>query len=105
MSGKLGKILTNGTIQKVATIPSNLTYASINILVSNPLAVIADTEVWISDATSPSTVDFIEPKAHIPAEGKLEIYARLVSPGENIFVRGPAGLAVRVESADELLPQ
>lgn len=104
MSGKLDKILTNGSIQKAATVPSNVTYASMNVLVVNPLSTVTQVELWLSDATSPSPVDYIQSSVAVPAGGTLEVYARLVSPGENLFVRAAAGLAVRVETADEVLP-
>lgn len=104
MSGKLNKILTNGSIQLAATVPANVTYSSVNVVIANPLATICEAEVWISDAQSPSPVDYIQSKVVIPAGGTLEIYARLAGPGENVFVRGTAGAAVRIESADEVLP-
>lgn len=104
MSGKLNKILSNGSIQLAATVPANVTYSSLNVVVSNPLAVVCEAEVWFSDAQTPGTVDYIQPKVTIPAGGALEIYGRLASPGENVFVRATAGAAVRVESADEILP-
>ena len=104
MSGKLNKILTTGAVQLAGEIPMSLTYASLNILVSNPKDTEATIELWIGDSDQPAAVDLIEPGAVVPAKGKLETFCRLVSPGEKVFVKtSVAGLVVRLETADELL--
>lgn len=104
MSGKLNKILTTGAVQLAGEVPMNLTYASLNILVSNPKDTEVTVELWLSDSAQPAVVDMIEPGAVVPAKGKLETFCRLVSPGEKIFVKtSVAGLVVRLETADEVL--
>ena len=107
MSGLLGKKITTGAMLEIARVPNAITYAAINILISNPSSVATPeangVEIFIADAGSaPGNVDLIEPGAIIPAKGKLEWNCRLVSPGEVIYVRAPSGYVVRVESADEI---
>ncbi len=105
MSGLLGKSLTTVNTQRVARLDETVaTYASVNILVVNPLQQDVAVDLWISDAAVPATVDLVAPGTVIPPNGTLEWNCRLLSGGEGVFVRSAvAGLVVRVESADELV--
>jgi hypothetical protein len=111
MSGLLAKKLTTGAMLEIGQINQNVSYAAINILVVNNSTMATPAgeavEIYIADGSSPTpgAIDVIEPAAILPAKGKLEWNCRLVSPGEKIFVKAPAGYTVRVESADEVLPE
>ena len=102
MSGVLNKALTTNAVQLVGTVPGT-TYSCVNIVVSNPLAVDAEMQLWISTSNTPSTVDMVEPIVIIPSNGRYEQTARICSAGENIFVKAAAGCVIRVETVDEVL--
>lgn len=93
------KTTTNGNIQSLGRVPADLQgTASMNLVVSNPGASAAGPLVaYLSDNTSPASVDTIVPGEQIQSKGVMELACRLVKAGEYILVNGPAGLIVRVE--------
>lgn len=101
MSGLLGKALTIGGIQRIATLPGDIEYASVNILIANPTPSPQIVSVFIGTSDIATAVDTIIPGAIIPSKGELEIACRICSPGEKISVDGPSGLVVRVENVAE----
>lgn len=101
MSGLLNKLVTNGSVQEVATIPG-MTYSSVNIRVANPLNVDKPVTIWATIQNSPSVVDLIEPGFILEANGgRFEQSCMIMTAGEKIFVQADAGLVVRVETVDE----
>lgn len=100
MSGLLGKVLTDNTIQTVAAVPNNVPYSYVNINVANGTGQAAELTVWFGTGTEPVAVDLIEPAAQLSIKGSYNREAHLLNAGEKIFVKGTTGLAVRVETVD-----
>jgi len=102
MSGLLNKILTDGSVQLVGTIPNTGTFSSINLLAANDTTQDISLRVWIGTDATPSQVDLVDPQAIVPGKGRYEDTVRITSPGENVFVQAAVGLVVRVETVDEV---
>lgn len=99
MSIVVYKAITTGNIQSLGRVPADLQgTASLNLVISNPGASAAGPVVaYLSDNTSPASVDTIVPGEQINSKGIMELACRLVKPGEYILVNAPAGLIVRAE--------
>lgn len=101
MSGLLNKIVADGTPQLVATVPTGISFAALNILAANDNATDATLRVWIGTDATPSQADLVEPGVVIGGKGRYEDSVRIASPAESIFVQATAGVVIRVENVAE----
>lgn len=105
MSGLINKTLTTGAAepQHVGTVP-DCTYATVNVIISNPSGGLVQNEVAVtlymsSDPAQADQIDMVDPKAYIPVDGRYVYACAVTSPDEHIFVKtDTAGLVVRVEA-------
>lgn len=103
MSGLLNKLITNGSVQKVATVPT-IQFGSMNVRVVNPTNADQPIKLWLSaDATAPSQADLIEHRAVVPANGGRYMDTGLiVSASETLYIQAAADLVVRAELVEEV---
>lgn len=102
MSGLLNKLITDGTVQEVATVPV-CDYALLQISLMNPTAAEVNGKLWLTQQAVPTAVDTIEPAVVLAANGGRASYESCVaSQGEKLFVQAPAGCVVRVTSIEKL---
>ena len=101
--GKLGTgVTTANTNLQVYQVPVECVYADINISVVNPGASDSAIEVAVAANTVPTSDEYIEKGAIIPALGGTFNHSGvLASPGERVIVKTvQAGLVVRVDGKE-----
>lgn len=102
-NGVLGKSMSNaGNYVNPYTVPSGISFATININVCNTDANDTKVRIAISTSAAPSTADFIEKDVVVPASGVLERTCILVSPGEKVFVYAEnSSCSIRVHGLEQ----
>ncbi len=103
MSGLLNKVITNGEVMHIGTVPEgDVKYSLVNVLVINPTNAPIEGRLYATNQLNPSLVDLIDHRVVLVANGgRAEYSCGTMSPGEKLFIEAPAGLVVRVTSIDE----
>lgn len=101
MSGLLNKLVSDGAIQILGTVP-DAPFSSVTIRAVNSTGVDVPIRLWASVDILPSMVDLIEYAAIVPGNGgTFERSCLIMSAGENLFVQAAPGVTFRVETVDE----
>lgn len=100
MSGLISKVMTDGSTQLVGQVPGSK-FSTLSISVHNLNAVDQEVVLYLTTDATPKPVDTVEPGAILPAKGSARYEVEIASPGEKLFIKAPAGLAVRFCSVDE----
>lgn len=109
MSGLIGKLITNGTVQRLGQVPAG-TYAVAHLTAINtntsadPADVTANRtfDAWAAaEGTSPSTIDLIEHAVIEKNYGHLDHSCRILQPGEVIWVKADPGVVVRMDYVND----
>lgn len=101
MSGLINKLVTDGSVQILGQVPE-CPFASVHIQAVNPTASDLGITLWAGVGASPNPVDLLEYDVPVPANGgRYSNDCVIMSAGEKIFVKAPAGLVVRLSSVDE----
>ena len=69
-----------GDLPHVATVPTGISFAALNILAANDNATDATLRVWIGTDATPSQADLVEPGVVIGGKGRYEDSVRIASP-------------------------
>ncbi len=81
-------VLAANTMTKIATVPTNIVFATVTLNIMNPSENVANAQIAIGNGDTPTAADYIDKGSIIPQRGGLLIRSCvLVPPGSNVFIR------------------